>query len=27
LLGLAPVALIWLALAVMEWIVRRADRD
>ena len=27
LLGLAPVALIWLALAVMEWIVQRANRD
>jgi len=27
LLGLAPVALIWLVLAVMECIVQRAKRD
>jgi len=27
LLGLAPVILIGLALAVMEWIVQRANRD
>jgi len=27
LLGLAPVVLIGLALAVMEWIVKRADKD
>ncbi len=25
--GLAPVALIWLALAIMEWIVKRANQD
>jgi uncharacterized SAM-binding protein YcdF (DUF218 family) len=24
--GLAPLALIWLALAIMDWIVRRADQ-
>ena len=27
LLGLVPVLLIGLALAVMEWIVKRADKD
>ncbi len=26
LLGLAPVALIWIFLTVLEWIARRADR-
>ncbi|HEX7975045.1 MAG TPA: hypothetical protein VF498_11605 [Anaerolineales bacterium] len=25
--GLSPLALIWLALAVLDWIVKRADRD
>lgn len=27
LFGLAPVVLIWLSLAVIDWIVKRADRD
>lgn len=26
-LGLAPVALIWLFLSVLEWVARRADRE
>lgn len=27
LLGLGPVVLVWLALALIDWVVKRADRD
>jgi uncharacterized SAM-binding protein YcdF (DUF218 family) len=27
LLGLAPLTLIWLALALLDWVVRRSDRN